>query len=366
MTYRYARRLTHSLTALLIFILVLSAARLFEPFWLNISALRVARAVFASSRLPGQLPSELSRQELEYARKLLADHRVTSSGATGLQALISHLADPPDVEVAILEELARTSGEIRPIVKLWLGDAYLEQREYQKALSVWAEIGAARQLLELGDELAAAGQWEEAVGAYEAGIERLGQDVRVYSGLGRALEQLGRQDDALEIYRRALTIAPRNYGVYVAIGNIYRDRGMFDEAQAWYDRAVQETGHVEWPYIASARVHEMQGALDLAEARLQAVLDENPGNCQAWGRMGRVLWKQSLYDEAITALEGAVGLCPQIPWLYQALGDARKDSGDMQGAVRAYEAALNMAPGNIYVREQLAHLRLMMSADECQ
>lgn len=322
----------------LVIILLLFTGNLAEPFWLNEVAVQVTGVAVTLSETRDQSLSDISRQELGYARELLASQRVSSSGSIAYQALIAHLTLPPDLRVGILEDLVNISGEVRPVVKFWLGEAYLEQGDYLKALSLWDEIGAAQQLFELGDRLSEVGWWEEAVASYEASLESFSSDIQVYFKLGHSLEQLGRQEDALEIYARALTTAPRNYGVYIAIGNIYRDRGMFDEAQAWYDRAIQETGHWEWPYLASALAYVKQGALVLAEDRLQVVLQEYSGNCQAWGQMGQVLWQKGIYDKAIQALEEAVALCPyQFPWMHKSLGDVRRDNGDVEGALQAYE-----------------------------
>ena len=353
-----------SATIILLVILFLRAASLLQPFWLNMAAIHVARTAVVSAETSDQTRSDISGQELAYARELLAGHQVNSSGGIAYQALIAYLAAPPDAKASILENIVSTSGEeVRPFVKFWLGEAYLERGDYLKALSLWTEIGAAQRLLELGDRLSAAGRWTEAAQAYEASLRNLGSDVRVYWRLGHALQQLGRQDDALRVYERSLTVDPRNYAGYIAVGNVYRERGMFDEAQAWFDRAVQETGDLEWAYIASAKAYEMQGAYDLAEARLRAVLQEYPGNCEAWGQIGLVLWRQGIYDEAITALEKAAILCPQVPWMLQALGNARRDSGDIEAARQAYEAVLNMDPTNTYAQEQLDSLGQMLPPD---
>jgi tetratricopeptide (TPR) repeat protein len=327
---------------------------------LNVAAIRLSKAVVDLSYPPPN-NAEIARKSLRAACNSLQAHQLERfPGGAGFLVLVTHLIGPAETKIPYLETALDMAAQERPFVKLWLGEAYLEQGDYLKALSLWAEIGAAQQLLELGDWLSAAGRWEEATAAYQASLRSIGSDVRPYLKLGHALIQLGREDDALSIYERALAIDPGDYGVYVAIGDVYRDRKMFEEAQAWYDRAVQQTGNLEWPYIASAHAYEMEGSLDLAKSRLQIALKNSPSNCQAWGQMGVVLRQQRLYSEAILALEMAIRLCPEIPWLYQAIGDAKRDSGDLEGARQAYKAVLTLSPADTYVREQLDSLDQML------
>jgi tetratricopeptide (TPR) repeat protein len=307
--------------AVLALSLAVVAAKPIRTLPLNLATARAVRAVLALAA--GSGASEQITWQSAAVRETLRNQRVGTWASTAYQAWIVHLATPPDVSVAAIEKLAGDAARVRPTVALWLGQAYLDQGYYQRALIIWTEIGAVQQLKALAEELEREGRLEDAVKAYTASLQGLREDIKVYLGLGRVLEQLGREDEALEVYRQALAALPRDYGVYLAVGEVYRGRRMFDEAQAWYNLAVRETGRTEWPYIASARAHEDQGALDQAVERLTWVIEHYPQNCQAWGRLGIVLWKQGIRDRAISALEEGTRLCPDTGWLVEALAQIR-------------------------------------------
>ena len=339
--------------------LLLCAEALTENMPLNLATVRVVHWMVALSQLPGQPLTDQAQGELVSLAQSLADY--DSPGSITYQALlVRHLA-PLNARASDLEDLTRTSEKVRPMVKYWLGEAYHEQGDYEKAISTWAEAGAALPLGKLGGALGKAGRWQEAVAAYEASLESFDREIKVYLDLGSALVHMGRQDEAVQIYQRGIRIAPDNWGPYVYIGDIYRERKDFEQAQYWYHRGIQATGSA-WPYIGSALIAEAQGAFDLAESRLRTALQVEPGNCEAWLRLGLLFQRQGKCAEAIVPLEEAVELSPRW-WLYQALGDARRDCGALEGALQAYEAALEIVPDNNDLRRQITSVRQILDQE---
>ena len=319
-------RVSRGLVSVFAVLLLSNSARVWDGAAFNLAASRAARTILAVAP-PEVDAGQFSGDWVEGLRPLLPDVRFTSAGAISLRALVAYLAMPPSAAAQEIRQLIGTAGEVRPIVRLWLGSAYATQGTYEEAISLWSQVGAGWRLKVLGETLAAHGRWDLAAEAYTACLRTLRDDAAPYLGLGRALEELGRENDALVVYERAVARIPRNYGAYVAIGDIYRGWRMFDDAQAWYERGVGETGEREWTYIASARAYEMEGALDLALGRLEWVVEHHQSNCQGWARLGLVLLKLGLNERATEALEEGNTLCPGVHWLEEALEGAREVSG---------------------------------------
>jgi len=342
--------------------LLLCVGGLTEHVSLNLTTVRVAQTISTLSKTLGQSSIDQAREELVSLSQSLGDHS-SSPGSISYRAAIIHSVAPLSIRTSMLEDLVNTPKNTRPLVKYWLGDAYFESSDYPRAISTWAEVGAALRLKELGHALGKAGRWQEAAAAYQASLESFGGEIKVYLDLGAVLVQLGRHDEAVQVYEQGMEIAPGNWGPYVYIGNIYRAQKDFERAQYWYNRGIKATSS-EWPYIELARMAEAQGALDLAESTLRIAVRINPGNSEAWLRLGLLLRRQGICGEGIAALEKAAELTSSAPGSqYQALGDMKRDCGDPKGALRAYEAALRLSPDNDDLRRRIASIRQSLDGE---
>lgn len=62
-------------------------------------------------------------------------------------------------------------------------------------------------------------------------------------------------------------------------------------------------------------------------------------------------------DEAVRILNYAVGLNPGLPYAYEGLGASYRKKGQVEEAVRCYEKALKLAPGDGGIRQALEELK---------
>jgi tetratricopeptide (TPR) repeat protein len=89
---------------------------------------------------------------------------------------------------------------------------------------------------------------------------------------------------------------------------------------------------------AAERLFE-QAQYDAALAAWQAIATDDPGSARARGRIGACLVALSRSAEAAPILEEAASARPDQPLLQHCLAVARAGLGDMEGALRALEAA---------------------------
>jgi tetratricopeptide (TPR) repeat protein len=320
----------------LVMLVAIRAASWSDSLRLNAVGIQVINKTASVAEKRGGYSAQSSRGNLAQVGEIGIDHGMLSpDGSISLQAFLAYLKDDPAISKQMLEALVEVDGTGRPFVKFWLAQAYFDTDGHKQALLLLLEVGAVQQLCDLGEFLTIQGQWADAATAYQGCFSGGRDDVRTALRLGQALEQTGRQDEALAVYEWAARQFPTNYGPYVAAGNLHRESGAFEEALIWYDLAVRETGEIENTHINASRVYEMQGDLPHALEQLRIVTKRQPGSCRAWGRIGLIEYKRGRFPESVRALERAVARCPQIPWLYEALGGANEAEGDVEGATCA-------------------------------
>jgi hypothetical protein len=118
------------------------------------------------------------------------------------------------------------------------------------------------------------------------------------------------------------------------------------------ERTVDEMGNVTFELrLASERDKRM-----VREAKYRREV-ERGGGARAWYNLGNTLGEQQRFGEAIAAYRRAIELQPSLLPAHANLGRALFVSGDVAGAVRAYEAALAIDPNNERVRAMLAEAR---------
>ena len=100
------------------------------------------------------------------------------------------------------------------------------------------------------------------------------------------------------------------------------------------DRKAQIQSHNR-----KAAAYLKNGHPDLAAFEFKSIIDLDPGNVDARGNLGTILFFQGAYGDAIPQLRTAVKLSPNL-WKTEALlGIAEKRTGDVDRAKRDLEKA---------------------------
>jgi len=166
----------------------------------------------------------------------------------------------------------------------------------------------AEEWLNKGNEFAERGNYKKALEAYDKAAEIDPQYVAAWHGKGFALGELKRYQEALEAYDKAAEINPQYvaawHGKGFALGELKRNQ----EALEAYDKAAE----IDPQYVA------------------------------AWLGKGNALGKLERYQEAIEACRKATDLKPQDAIAHSNLGEFLLEVGDIEGASREVQEALNL------------------------
>jgi arylsulfatase A-like enzyme/Flp pilus assembly protein TadD len=121
-------------------------------------------------------------------------------------------------------------------------------------------------------------------------------------------------------------------------------QGQADRSVALLRELVRDRPDFDNPYLFLVTVYEKQGRLAEAEAVLKSGSEANPRNYKLAIEYGIVLAERGKNDDAIGVLNRAAGMIDWDPELWNYIGVACWNKGDLPNAATAYEHALSLDP----------------------
>jgi tetratricopeptide (TPR) repeat protein len=221
--------------------------------------------------------------------------------------------------------------------------------------------------------------WTNELTLCETTIARGCDTVRIRSNLARALIDAGRYDEAREQLRFALKADPHHAASIRGVGILTAREGNERGAQAFFEQALaldpsdnvaalwlsalqerlSETDRAEYTLqfaaehektfaarLKLATLYAKSGKLDQAEGLLRDVLRNDPLHAAAHNALGTVLMREGKPDEATTQFLLALRYDRWMIDPYANLAAVASARGDLAAALRYYDDALRLAPGN--------------------
>jgi parallel beta-helix repeat protein len=170
------------------------------------------------------------------------------------------------------------------------------------------EVYTAADWVGLGDSLAGAGRYPEALASYERALEMDPAIAAAWDGKGDALTMTGSYEKAARSYDRALSIDPLSSETWYHKGNALAMLLRFEEALGCYDEAVRI----------------------------------DPAFAEAWNRKGVVQNRLGRYQEALESFERALAIEPGYAAAWNSKSWAHQMLGEAEAAKDAYERARSL------------------------
>lgn len=328
----------------------------------------------------------LARSDFTAAEGLLERLAQVDPGSAWAHSQLGVLISLRDPAAAVV--FLRRAVELAPDREVLAG-RLLRAIETGQALG-----GPARSLAQIGQELAAAGNWEQARQALERSIRMEPEAPGALALLGLALDQTGA--DGSDPLEAAAELAPDSAQVQQLLARHWRSRGDLGRAQTALETAARlDPGD---PLIASdlGSLYVAMGDLGSAEAAYRYAVATAPQDPRFWTLLARFSLEQELelatlgLPAARTALRLAPGdaqaldllaachyllgnlqvaerllwqaltLDPRLAWAHYHRGLVDLAQGDLAGATRALQRAQALDPdgrvGELAARS-LANLR---------
>ncbi|MBZ5515972.1 MAG: tetratricopeptide repeat protein [Acidobacteriia bacterium] len=320
--------------------------------------------------------SVLSNLEIELQpqeREALAAHGTTQPSAYEFylrgRGYLQEYQKPENVESAI--NVFRRALELDPQyarAAAGLGEAYWKKYENRKEPGL---VEAARQACShatsLDSKLADAhvclgtlhngtGQYEQAVGDFQAALSQEPTRDDAYRGLAAAYQHLGKLGEAEETYQRAINLRPQYWAGYSWLGNFYFLTGKYVKAEQTFKQMVEVAPENYRGYANVAVTEYMLGSWAEAEQayRKSIALHESS---DTYSNLGALYFFQGRYADAARTFEAGVRLSPRNPIVRGNLADAyRWIPGEAKRAEESYRQAIELGEQELQVNPRDAEI----------
>jgi tetratricopeptide (TPR) repeat protein len=187
-----------------------------------------------------------------------------------------------------------------------------------------------------------AGRHDDARRLCEHGLTREPGEAMLSHLLAAVLFSIGEIQPARLHVEASLAARPNNAAAQLLAARIARATGDFDAALAHLDRALALSPQRE-ALFEKARTLDAAGLKPQAREAWRAILRALPQNQEAAARLGRLTWEDGEHPTALSLLERATaGEAPASVWF--DLGVVRQDLRDHAAAAEAYRKALGIKP----------------------
>jgi Flp pilus assembly protein TadD len=244
------------------------------------------------------------------------------------------LRDDPD-DVDALARLGRIHSS--------LGEADTALGYLRRGLAVDSESWLLH--FETGLALAQAGRNQEAIEQFQAALERNPGAIEIHNNLAAAAVALGRFDEARAALETAHRARPASAEITTNLAVLLERGERFDEALALYGEALRaDPQHAEAHGNLGTLLLRLGRPAD-AERHLREALRLRPLYPAAWKNLANLLASTGREAEAIATLEEAVRIEPNDADAHFLLALGLAEAGDVDGARRHVDRALELVPG---------------------
>ncbi len=212
-----------------------------------------------------------------------------------------------------------------------------------------SNAATAAEHLQRGQEHHAAGRLDEAIATLEAGLESMGAGpaeliADLHAELGDACSQSGHLSRASRHYEAALRLAPHLISCWCGLGNVRLQTRRARDAILLYLEAL-ERDPAHWPArtnLAEALLTTRQFAA--AKAVLEDLCETRPQDSQMQHQLGKACFELDDNELALRSFERAIELDPGNADSRYWIGGIKRKMGDLEGARAAYDAAKQIRP----------------------
>jgi len=238
-----------------------------------------------------------------------------------------------------------------------LGDDTEARRAWLRATEV--EPAFAKAWLNLGALSARRGQMEAALSTFQAGIRQAPKDVSLRVAAIEAHRALKRYPEAEAEAKAALLVGSRAIEIYNALTGVYLESGKLDLACFMSLKAQEVIQGAERNAELQAnlgQIHLRNGFPGDALAAFGKALELDPNQPAALGFLSSYYLDNRNYKDAIPLLERQMAQFPDKAGPRISLGIAYRGEGRFEDAIRMYNEALKLDPGNPEPHRNLAVL----------
>jgi predicted O-linked N-acetylglucosamine transferase (SPINDLY family) len=214
----------------------------------------------------------------------------------------------------------------------------------------------------LGNACRAAGDLEKAVDCYRRALEIDPAYLPARYNLGLVLHQIGRLDEAEECFRRLAAVDPGDKDALVHLGSILCKQSRFEEGAETLRKALHLAPDDANLWIILANACQQLGDTRQAVEAYGRALELEPDSVDAAIELAGVLLNEGDVDQAIERYRAAIRVRPDFAASHNALGCALAQLGRVGEADESLRMAVGLQPDHADAHHNLGNLRRMLGA----
>ena len=179
-------------------------------------------------------------------------------------------------------------------------------------------------------------EYEKVIDEISRILEREEPDVETLNMLGLSYYYLNDLENAEKYFVKALKINPKQTEIYINLADVYYKQKLYAEALDLLQLGVNEAENSAILRHYLARIYMDDSQPDLAIDELDAVLEKEPENYDAYYDLGRAYFELGNYESAIESFENVLEYKDDTVWVYYYLGEAYEANDEIDKALSAF------------------------------
>jgi protein O-mannosyl-transferase len=201
--------------------------------------------------------------------------------------------------------------------------------------------------------------WHDSYRLFAHAVQVTEHNAIAEENLGSTLVEMGKSELAVPHFQAAVTFMPQFSAAHYNLAILAQQQGYPDDAVREYELALQYASDPS----QAARAHNNLGFLWLNRGNLKPAIDQFSAALQLYpdkqnslfGR-GMAEYRLGNLDAAVTDFSRAATVAPMAPADFWR-GRALEDKGQIEAAIHAYQAALQLNSGLTEARDRLTALQ---------
>ena len=203
------------------------------------------------------------------------------------------------------------------------------------------------ELIQQGDQLRSEGNYRGAVVLYKNALEKDANDLVARSGLAEAYLQSGNLDQAEKEFQKVLLQDPTSSGLLLKLATIYIQQNKPQQALLELDKYHSKNTQSVESLVLYGRAHGASGDLASAEKLFKEALQVDPQAADPHLNLARVYLQQDDYDQARTHLQATIERDADEIQAYFLLAGLETRQGHVSAALQAYQDAIAVDPNQL-------------------